>query len=205
MAPHQKKLYIEGINLKKKLRTLSHVFDLTDLCTQYQIWRDQIVIAAKGSNLVSKIANVDTATWELGNGGAGIQLESARSQKVIGVLIEDIEKILDTLENHNLPIGSPEFHLETNSLYFEDKIVKITERSDTNATKLLGLLFSDPYKKWFRDEIFEELGEEFNKKKSANRYYNAARDVNNLIEQKTGCNDLLTYTETEFEINSKYL
>jgi hypothetical protein len=205
MASNQQRLYIRGINLKKKLRLIIHVFDLIDLSTQYQIWRDEIIKAAKGRGLVSKIANIDTAIWELSNAGVGAQLESDRSRKIVSILIKDIEKVLTTLENSELPTSNPLYDSETRHLHFGDKIIKITDRSDTNSTKLLRLLFSTPQKKWNRDEIYEALEEEYDSTRSSNRYYNAARNINSIVGQQTGCTDFIAYKETEFEINPKYL
>lgn len=94
-------------------------------------------------------------------------------------------------------------------LNIEGKKVKF--KKDSFRAKLLELLLKDEKsrkKEWSWDEVIETIEDTKDEeltKENKNKFYPACDGLTKHIASKTGVNDLLTFTKSTVQINSKYL
>ena len=88
---------------------------------------------------------------------------------------------------------------------------KVRLNKDSFRAKLLELLLKDDKsrkKEWSWDEVIEAIEDTKDKeltKENKNKFYPACDGLSKHIASKTGVNDLLAFTKSTVQINSKYL
>lgn len=101
------------------------------------------------------------------------------------------------------------YNAQKGELDIEGKKVKL--KKDSFRAKLLELLLKDNEsrkKEWSWDEVIEAIEDTKDKeltKENKNKFYPACDGLSKHIASKTGVNDLLTFTKSTVQINSKYL
>jgi len=88
---------------------------------------------------------------------------------------------------------------------------KVRLNKDSFRAKLLELLLKDDKsrkKEWSCDEVIEAIEDTKDEeltKENKNKFYPACDGLSKHIASKTGVNDLLAFTKSTVQINSKYL
>lgn len=101
------------------------------------------------------------------------------------------------------------YNAQKGELDIEGKKVKF--KKDSFRAKLLELLLKDDKsrkKEWSWDEVIEEIEDTKGKEattENKKKFYPACDGLAKHIASKTGVNDLLTFTKSTVQINSKYL
>ncbi len=101
------------------------------------------------------------------------------------------------------------YNPQKGELDIEGKKVKF--KKDSFRAKLLELLLKDDKsrkKEWSWDEVIEAIEDTKDEeltKENKNKFYPACDGLSKFIAQKTGVNDLLTFTKSTVQINPKYL
>lgn len=101
------------------------------------------------------------------------------------------------------------YNAQKGELDIEGKKVKLNK--DSFRAKLLELLLKDGKsrkKEWSWDEVIEAIEDTKGKeatKENKNKFYPACDGLTKHIASKTGVNDLLTFTKSTVQLNSKYL
>lgn len=100
------------------------------------------------------------------------------------------------------------YNAQKGELDIEGKRVKLNK--DSFRAKLLELLLKDGKsrkKEWSWDEVIETIEDTKDKeatKENKNKFYPACDGLSKHIASKTGVNDLLAFTKSTVQINSKY-
>lgn len=202
MAPNQQgNLYIEGINIKKRLSAVKTSADIVSVRDQYFKWYADLHELVKNTPFVLKFARIDETFADFANhGGVGISINSERAACVMNLLRKDLDTTLDFLENNQLPLQAM-YDFSSKTVSLGDKKIRITDRAESRETELLSVVFSDTTKKWAMDEISEKFSTEDTK----NVYYNAARKVNDKVSRIIPSLKLLEVNTKEVWINPDYL
>ena len=101
------------------------------------------------------------------------------------------------------------YNAQKGELDIEGKKVKF--KKDSFRAKLLELLLKDDKsrkKEWSWDEVIEAIEDTKDEeltKENKNKFYPACDGLSKHIASKTGVNDLLAFTKSTVQINSKYL
>lgn len=103
-------------------------------------------------------------------------------------------------------LGRSRFDAERNTLTLLGKQVHIGD--DNFPSELIRTLFTEPFKEWPIDEIYEDWRYNEGDIEAApkRRLYNAARSLNETIQKEiSSVSDFVEYDLTTFRINPKYL
>lgn len=147
---------------------------------------------------------------------ARVEYEKARNDRELAELIPEYRQsvlkihafLIRKLTGDNIPIADS---IESENLSFDEsnsvlqlgnETALIAKSKNTNPHYLLQTIFKDTNKVWSYDEIAEEWGEEYEKKKWLKFYY-AGYAVNEKVAMQTTNKQFLDLTNTSVSIRKK--
>jgi len=205
MAPSP--LLITAVNLSRRPSLINSLADLLQFRDDYLQFVMDIRDAAQNSPRLDNnerlifLAGDSVEQDMLMNGGLGAEYQSERTDKVLRLLEDSINRRILQLQSVPLETEPATYNSQSHILRVCGVDVLISERAESQATALLKVLFKQSNKPQSTDVIQEK----WSGGNAKNAPYQAAIRVNEIVSSKTSCKGFLLPTTKDIRINPEYL
>lgn len=207
-SPQQ--ILLSGTNLSRRanISNISSHEDLVELHKSYILWNEDVKVWAGEQNTLTP--NDWMKLFEgsaVPNILAGLEYRnthSPTSQKLILCINSAVKDTLEQIRAVPRRLTTQDFEKVGNALWvINEKEIRFNE--GTNPATLFEILLSQPSKEWANDELCEAFQLNEDEYRGTQKFYQAARKINERLEKHLGINDFVIAKTAMVQINGKYL